>query len=285
MGQALFIVWRESIEALLVVGILYAWLQRQPDNRLAMRHLWAGVALGLGLASLLGAAMMLAGSWLNDSAGEWFQAGMTLCASLLILHMLAWMARHGRQLRRELESQAGSALQEGRYLSLMLLVMLAIAREGSETVIFLYGVGSQPGTELAGFITGGLLGLLLGLLCFYLLQQSSKVIGWQVFFRVSEVLLLLLGCAMLMASLDRISGQLMGMELPEYAYGLLGDALWDSSALLDDGSRGGMLIASLTGYRAMPSLFTVLGLAAYWALAVRLLRCPKPHPLSREARG
>ena len=34
MGQALFIVWRESIEALLVVGILYAWLQRQPDNRL-----------------------------------------------------------------------------------------------------------------------------------------------------------------------------------------------------------------------------------------------------------
>lgn len=285
MGQALFIVWRESIEALLVVGILYAWLQRQPDNRLAMRHLWSGVALGLGLASLLGAAMMLAGSWLNDSAGEWFQAGMTLCASLLILHMLAWMARHGRQLRRELESQAGSALQEGRYLSLMLLVMLAIAREGSETVIFLYGVGSQPGTELAGFITGGLLGLLLGLLCFYLLQQSSKVIGWQVFFRVSEVLLLLLGCAMLMASLDRISGQLMGMELPEYAYGLLGDALWDSSALLDDGSRGGMLIASLTGYRAMPSLFAVLGLAAYWALAVRLLRRPKPHPLYQEARG
>ena len=281
MGQALFIVWRESIEALLVVGILYAWLQRQPDNRLAMRHLWAGVALGLGLASLLGAAMMLAGSWLNDSAGEWFQAGMTLCASLLILHMLAWMARHGRQLRRELESQAGSTLQEGRYLSLMLLVMLAIAREGSETVIFLYGVGSQPGTELAGFITGGLLGLLLGLLCFYLLQQSSKVIGWQVFFRVSEVLLLLLGCAMLMASLDRISGQLMGMELPEYAYELLGDALWDSSALLDDGSRGGMLIASLTGYRAMPSALQALLLGGYWLLAWHLLR--KPAPVLRSS--
>ena len=76
--------------------------------------------------------MMLAGSWLNDSAGEWFQAGMTLCASLLILHMLAWMARHGRQLRRELESQAGSALQEGRYLSLMLLVMLAIAGKAAK---------------------------------------------------------------------------------------------------------------------------------------------------------
>ncbi len=27
MGQVLFIVWRESVEALLVVGILYAWLK------------------------------------------------------------------------------------------------------------------------------------------------------------------------------------------------------------------------------------------------------------------
>ena len=31
MGNALFIIWRESAEAMLVVGILYAWLTKQPD--------------------------------------------------------------------------------------------------------------------------------------------------------------------------------------------------------------------------------------------------------------
>ncbi len=274
MGQALFIVWRESIEALLVVGILYAWLQRQPDNRLALRHLWAGVALGLTAAAALGAVMLLAGDWLNGSSGEWFQAGMTLCAALLILHMLAWMAKHGRSLRGELEDQAGAALREGRYLGLMLLAALAIAREGSETVIFLYGIGARG--DSSDLILGGLCGLALGLLCFHLLQRGSRVLGWQLFFRISEVLLLLLGSAMLMASVDRASGQLMALELPDYAYGLLGDALWDSSALLDDGSRAGMLIASLTGYRAMPSVFAVSGMALYWSLAWWLLRRPRP---------
>ena len=281
MGQALFIVWRESIEALLVIGILYAWLQRQPDNRLALRHLWAGIGLGLAAAGLLGAGMLLAGDWLNGSAGEWFQAGMTLCASLLILHMLAWMARHGRSLRGELEAQAGAALREGRYLGLLLLAALAIAREGSETVIFLYGSSARDaGSDL---LLGGLLGLGLGLLCFQLLQRGSRVLGWPLFFRVSEVLLLLLGCAMLMAALDRASGQLMALDLPDAAYGLLGDALWDSSALLDDGSRAGMLVAGLTGYRSMPSAFGVAGLVLYALLAGWLLHAPRRQLALRQA--
>jgi hypothetical protein len=32
MGNALFIIWRESAEAMLVVGVLYAWLQKHPDR-------------------------------------------------------------------------------------------------------------------------------------------------------------------------------------------------------------------------------------------------------------
>ena len=61
MGQSMFIVWRESVEALLVIGILHAWLRQQPDNRAAMRLLWSGVAAGLGLAALLGWALIGAG--------------------------------------------------------------------------------------------------------------------------------------------------------------------------------------------------------------------------------
>jgi high-affinity iron transporter len=40
MGNALFIVWRESAEAMLVVGILYAWLRNRPDAATGMRFLW-----------------------------------------------------------------------------------------------------------------------------------------------------------------------------------------------------------------------------------------------------
>jgi high-affinity iron transporter len=269
--QALFIVWRESIEALLVVGILYAWLRRQPNAQTALRYLWTGVGLGLLLAGTLALLMLWAGQWLSGTAGEYFQAGMTLLASLLIMQMLGWMARNGGQLRQQLEGDAGSALAQGRYLGLLLLAALAVGREGGETVIFLYGIGSQQVSgQLGQFALGGALGLLLGGLCFALLQAGSRVIGWRQFFRVSEWLLMLLGGALLMSALDRISGQLLGLELPNLAYQLLGDPLWNSSALLDDGSRGGALFASLTGYRAMPSALAVLLLAGYWWLARRL---------------
>jgi len=66
------------------------------------------------------------------------------------------------------------------------------------------------------------------------------------------------------------------MELPELVYGFLGDPLWDTSALLDDGSTLGSTLAGLTGYRAMPSLAAVLTMALYW-LAVWLWLRPRPQ--------
>ena len=70
MGNALFIIWRESAEAMLVVGILYAWLARQPDRRTGLRYLWGGVAAGLGLAVLLALAVLGVAHTLSDEIGR-----------------------------------------------------------------------------------------------------------------------------------------------------------------------------------------------------------------------
>lgn len=274
MEQALLIVWRESVEALLVVGLLYAWLSRQPEGRRALRLLWIGVAGGAALAGLLALLMLVAGNWMSGTAGEWFQAGMSALASLLILQMVVWMARNGRQLRRQLEHRAALALAQGRQTALALLAALAVAREGSEIAIFLYGAA---GSASAGqMLAGALLGGLLGLASFALLQAGSRLLDWRRFFLISETLLLLLGGAMLMNALDRASGQLMGLDLPEPLYAWLGDPLWDSSAWLDDGSRLGSLVASLTGYRAMPSAAALVLLAGFWLVAWHWRRVPAP---------
>lgn len=274
MEQALLIVWRESVEALLVVGLLYAWLNRQPEGRHAVRLLWIGVAGGAALAGLLALLVRVAGNWMSGSAGEWFQAGMSTLASLLILQMVVWMARNGRHLHRELEHRAALALAQGRRTALALLAALAVAREGSEIAIFLYGAA---GSASAGqMLAGALLGGLLGLSSFALLQAGSRLLDWRRFFLISETLLLLLGGAMLMNALDRASGQLMGLDLPEPLYAWLGDPLWDSSAWLDDGSRLGSLVASLTGYRAMPSAAALVALAGFWLAAWYWRRVPAP---------
>lgn len=268
MGQSMFIVWRESVEALLVIGILHAWLRQQPGAGNALRMLWAGVAAGLGLAVALGWGVLRAGDWLAGSGGEWFQCAMLLVASLLILHMVGWMHQHGRTLKTSLQNSAADKLSQGSGFGLLVLAMLAVGREGSETVVFLYGIGNQQqGQDLTGFVIGGVLGFVLALLSYAALQAGSRYFSWRRFFQVSEVMLLLLGGALLMAAQDRFSGQLMGMDVPEVLYTVFGDPLWDTSALLDDGSALGGTLAGLTGYRAMPSLPAVVTLGLYWLAA------------------
>jgi high-affinity iron transporter len=274
MEQALLIVWRESVEALLVVGLLYAWLKRQPRGREHLRLLWLGVLGGAALAALLAMLMVLAGNWMSGPAGEWFQAAMSAVASLLILQMVMWMRRNGRWLRSNLEARAEQALSHGRQGGLVLLAALAVAREGSEIAIFLYGTTAT--TAPSTMLLGALLGLLLGGLSFALLQAGSYLLDWRRFFIAGELVLIALGGAMLMNALDRATGQLMGLDLPEWIYAWLGDPVWDSSAWLDDGSRLGSALAGLTGYRAMPSAMAALLLAGFWIVAYGWRRSPRP---------
>ena len=89
MEQVLFIVWRESVEAMLVVGILYTWLRSTPEGARGLKYLWGGVAAGLALAVALALVLLGVSSWLSDEGQEWFQAIMSLAACALVVQMLS----------------------------------------------------------------------------------------------------------------------------------------------------------------------------------------------------
>jgi high-affinity iron transporter len=261
----MFIVWRESVEALLVIGILQAWVSQQPQGDRLAKYLWAGVVLGLMLSGLLAVLILFAGEAMSGSASEWFQAALALVASLLIVQMVGWMHRHGRTLKHDLQRHADSHLARQGGAGLLLLAMLAVSREGSETVVFLYGAGAQlRGPQLGLFAIGGAMGLVLSALTIALLHSSRRFISWKRFFAISEAVLLVLGAALLVSGTERIGGQLLALDLPEVMYSLVGDALWDSSALLSDSHGLGGFLAGFAGYRATPSGMTLLMLAGYW---------------------
>lgn len=265
MNQSMFIVWRESVEALLVIGILQAWVSQQHQGDRLAKYLWAGVVLGLMLSGLLAVLILFAGEAMSGSASEWFQAALALVASLLIVQMVGWMHRHGRTLKHDLQRHADSHLARQGGAGLLLLALLAVSREGSETVVFLYGSGAQlRGPQLGLFAVGGAMGLVLSALTIALLHSSRRFISWQRFFAISEAVLLVLGAALLVSGTERIGGQLLAMDLPEVMYSLVGDALWDSSALLSDSHGLGGFLAGFAGYRATPCGMTLLVLAGYW---------------------
>jgi high-affinity iron transporter len=266
MEQVAFIVWRESVEALLVVGILYTWLRATPAGRRGLPYLWAGVAAGLALACALALVLLGVSSWLSDEGQEWFQAGMALAACGLVLQMVVWMRRNGRTLKAELEAGAKSSVQRSNWWGLFLLVMIAVAREGSETVVFLYGTVAAGAEQSQAVLLAlaGAGGFLVALLTFFLLQLGGKLITWRRFFLITEILLLLLAGSLLVGGLDHLLS--LGV-LPAIV-----DPVWDSSWLLSDSHGVGKILADFAGYRALPALSSLLLWLAYWLAAWTLLR-------------
>ncbi|QXH92548.1 FTR1 family protein [Pseudomonas ogarae] len=280
MTQSMFIVWRESVEALLVIGILQAWVSRQQQASQLLRYVWAGAALGLLLSGVLAGLILLAGEAMSGTANEWFQASLALVASLLIVQMVGWMHRNARTLKHDLTRHADQRLSRQGGLGLLVLALLAVSREGSETVVFLYGAGARlQGPQLGLFAVGALAGLVLSLLTVSLLHSSRRFISWPRFFAISEAILLLLGAALLVSGIERVGGQLLAMDWPEAVYRGIGDALWDSSAILDDGHGLGGFLADFTGYRASPSAMTLLVWLGYWGVVAGWLRPRKAENL------
>ncbi|CAN0622377.1 high-affinity iron transporter [Burkholderia multivorans] len=279
MGQILFIVWRESVEALLVVGILYAWLKNGDDDaRRGLPYLWAGVGAGLLMAVALGAALVGFTEVLSGDAQDYFQTAMVLIACVLIVQMVLWMRQHGRTLKRDMEQSLQKSTQDANWWGVAVLVALAIAREGSETVIFLYGLGfGQSGHVDASQMLAVAIGLGLALLTFYLLQLGGKYFSWRHFFRFTEVMLLLLGAGLFQTGVDKlIDKEILPVGIAQ---------LWDTSAVLDDSGTFGSLVATLTGYRAHPALANLVAYAAYWAVVWLLLKRASRRPAATAGRA
>ena len=276
MGQVLFIVWRESVEALLVVGILYAWLNNgDATARRGLPYLWAGVAAGIVAALALGGALLGFSEVLSGDAQTYFQISMVLIAAVLIVQMVFWMRKHGRTLKKEMESSLQTNYETGNWWGVFLLVALAIAREGSETAVFLYGIGmGQQDASRGALMLAGVLGFALAFLTFYLLQLGGKIFSWRRFFQVTEIILLLLAAGLLLTGAEKLVDLLM--ESSDWFATLdiaavLTTPVWDSSWLLDDSSTIGSLVSTLTGYRAHPALLSVIIYALYWLVITTLL--------------
>jgi high-affinity iron transporter len=272
LGNVVFIVWRESIEALLVIGILNAWIGHSEDAKEARQgrmFLWSGVAAGIAAAVALAGVLLFLAELLPEGAQETYQTAIVLIAAALIVQMVVWMRRHGRTLKRDLETSLSEAARKSNWWGVFVLALLAVAREGAETAIFLYGVLSAGASNAVGWTMAAIAaGFAAAIASYYALQVGSRLFSWRAFFRVTEIMLLLLGCALTLTGVDNLVG-----------LGLLPDAsghLWDSSGLLDENSVLGKLAVSFLGYRSRPDIVEFTALAAYWTLVLCLISFSTP---------
>lgn len=253
MIAALIIVFREVFEAGLIVGIVLAVTRTVPH-----RNAWIG---GGVLAGVLAACLVavFAGALSNLFAGmgqEVFNAAILSLAVVMLTWHNVWMARHGAELAGELR-QAGRAVAEGSksLLALAIVVGVAVLREGSEVVLFLYGVmvgGSDSGLSVA---LGGFAGLVLGALVCLLTYFGLVKIPTRALFTTTTVLIALLAAGM--------AAQAAAFLEKANWLTALDNVVWDSAWLLSDSSLPGKALHTLIGYTDQP---TAMQLAVYLAI-------------------
>ena len=243
MISALIIVFREVIEAGLIVGIVLAATAGVP---LRGRAVAFGVAGGiLGACLVAGFAGQLANLF-QGSGQEFFNAAILLLAVGMLTWHVVWMSSHGREMARELKAAGHQVVTGERTLAaLSIVVGVAVLREGSEVVLFLYGIAAQGGTSAASMIAGGGLGLVAGALVSGLMYFGLLTIPPGRLFQVTSGLIILLAAGM--AGQAVIFLQNGGWLL--YFTG----TVWDTSWLLQENSIPGKLLHTLIGYSEAPN--------------------------------
>src|SRR6186997_2712273 len=247
MLGALIIVFREVIEAGLIIGIVLA-----ATRGVHGRGQW--VTLGIA-GGVLGACVVagFAGAISDAFAGsgqELLNAAILSTAVVMLMWHNAWMARHGREMAAEL-SKVGTEVMQGKrpLTALALVVGLAVLREGSEVVLFLYGIvaGGTSGSEL---LTGGLLGLAAGVIFTGLTYLGLLAIPSRYIFMVTTILISLLAAGM--------AAQAVKFLDQAGFVTVLGEMVWDTSAWLPEGSILGKLLHALIGYSEQPTVMQLL---------------------------
>ena len=244
MLAALIIVFREVFEAGLIIGIVLA-----VTRSVSGRNQWIG---GGVLAACVVAVFAGAISHLFAGMGqEVFNAAILCIAVVMLTWHNVWMARHGSEMAGELRA-AGQAVVEGKksLLALAVVVGVAVLREGSEVVLFLYGVLAASEDSSWSVALGGFMGLALGATVCLLTYFGLLRVPTRALFTTTTVLIALLAAGMAAqaaAFLERANWVTA-----------LDNVVWDSGWLLPDSSLAGRALHVLVGYTDQPTAMQLL---------------------------
>ena len=262
MLAALIIVFREVFEAGLIIGIVLA-----VTRTVSGRNQWIGGGVLAGvLAACVVAAFAGAISHLFAGMGqEVFNAAILCIAVVMLTWHNVWMARHGTEMAGELRA-AGQAVAEGKksLLALAVVVGVAVLREGSEVVLFLYGVLAASEDSSWSVALGGFLGLALGATVCLLTYFGLLRIPPRALFTTTTVLIALLAAGMAAqaaAFLER-ANWLTALD----------NVVWDSGWLLSDSSLAGRALHVLIGYTDQPTAMQLLVYVAILLTTFVLMR-------------
>ncbi len=189
-----------------------------------------------------------------------------------------WMASHGRELAREVRA-VGTAVAAGDrpLTALAVVVGVAVLREGSEVVLFLYGIFAAGGTSIGDMVGGGAFGIVLGAALSALIYLGLLAVPAHRLFAVTTGLITLLAAGLAAQAVFFLqqANYFQGMATP----------LWDTSWLLGEDSITGRLLHTLVGYTATPDGAQLIAYALVILMMLALMRVARGRTAAAPPAG
>jgi high-affinity iron transporter len=247
MLSTAIIIFREILEIAMILGVVLAATQGLPGRAVWIAAGFLSGLLGAGLVAIFAEAISKAASGMGQ---EFFNAMVLFTATLVIGWTAIWVRVHAREMVMHFRI-VGKDVTTGKLpgLSLSVVIGLALLREGSEIVLFIYGM-VLSGQTVISIITGSAIGIVLGsiaglMLYFGLIKLSArymlKVTGWL-------LILLVAGLSSQGANYLSAAGYFEQLSTP----------LWNTSWLLSEDGVMGKALHSLIGYSARPTAIQLI---------------------------
>jgi high-affinity iron transporter len=251
------ITFREVLEASLIVGIVLA-----ASQAVRRRGWWIGGGIAAGIVGsclVAGFAETIAAA-ASGIGQELLNATILFLAVAMLGWHNIWMGKHGRELAEQAAAFGKDVGTGARPLyALAVVVGMAVLREGSELVLFLYSIAAGEGSSAGDLAFGGVLGVGAGMLMGAALYLGLLRIPLRHLFAVTSWLILLLAAGM--------ASQAASFLVQADILPAIDPALWDTSALLSDDGIPGKIMHALVGYVARPAGIQVI----FWGSTILVI--------------
>lgn len=270
------IMFREGVEAALIVGIIASYLH-QTGRSAWMPIVWIGVFLALAMSLAVGAILQLVSAEFPQKAQELFEAIIGLIAVFVLTSMVFWMRKAARSIKSELHHSIDAAFETPTHkgFGLILMVFFAVAREGLESVFFLLAAFQQ--SQGAAAPLGALLGVLLAALVGYGIYKGGLKLNLRRFFRWTGVFILFIAAGILANSV---------MALHEAGvWNHLQGVVFDASDSLPLDSLLGSVLSGMFGYIATPTWSEVIAYFVFLIPALGFFLMPSSAPQAAQPKS
>ena len=245
---------RETLEAALVVGVVMAYLTKTNNNQYK-KTVYYGIFFGILLSVLSAVAFTLFAEGFEGSAEQIFEGFTMLFASILLTTMILWMMKQ-RNISKNIENKVASHIEKALYsktyaYGLFALIVVAVLREGVETVLFFGALNYSSGISFIGATLGILTAIGIG----YLFFVGSRKINLKKFFTITSILLILISAGLVARGIHELQEAALVPTAVEH--------IWNTNNILNENGILGSFLKGLFGYNGSPSLLEVLFYFAY----------------------